>query len=494
DGDLDLFLTSGRAWGETQSKGASRLYEMREGRFVDVTGAVGLLDVAFEGIAQGVIAGDYDGDGDSDLFISCLGPNRLLENREGRLVDVAATAGVQGQPWKDESGADRGEWSTSASFCDLDGDGWLDLFVCNYIEWCMENDVPFTLTGEIKGYASPKLYRGSSCRLYKNTGMGTFEDVTEASGIHSPDHKALGVNFADVDDDGRLDVLVANDTQPNCLFLNKGGMKFEDIGVQAGVGYGVDGLVRAGMGIDAAYYAEPDELAIAVGNFSQEPISFFRAKSSRRIVFADDGITTGLGRTSGPSLTFSTAFLDANLDGKLDLLAINGHLEPDIGLVTTSTRYRQEPQLFVGYGDRGKLMDFGAQSGPAFSQAIVGRGLALGDLDGDGDVDAVVAECGGPARVWLNQNPSKNHSLRVRLSGKAPNTQAIGAQVRMVGGPFEQRQWIRTGQAYQSQHELTLTFGLGSATSGDVHITWPDGTESDHKGLKSGETHLITQP
>ncbi|HPF14509.1 MAG TPA: CRTAC1 family protein [Planctomycetota bacterium] len=494
DGDLDLYLTNGKAWTSTPEHTTGQFYEMRDGRFVNATAQVGLAGPEMEVVGQGCIAGDYDGDGDLDLFVTCFGSNLLLQNQGGTFTNVAGAAGVEGATWTDEKGVSRPQWSTSAGFCDLDGDGWLDLFVCNYLEWCVENDVAFTLTGDVKGYASPKLYRGSTSRLYKNTGKGTFTDVTESSGILSINHKALGVAFADVNRDGKLDILVANDTQPNCLFVNKGDMTFEDIGVQSGIAYGVDGGVRAGMGIDAAYYAKADELAIAVGNFSQEPISFFRTKGTRRIVFADDNVTAGLGRTSGPSLTFSTAFLDANLDGYSDLLAINGHLEPDIAMLTSSTSFRQKPQLFVNTGVNGRLEDHSAQAGSVFQSAIVGRGLALGDLDQDGDVDAVVTECGGPAHVWINQNPSKTQSLRLQLAGHAPNTFAVGARVTVEGGPYVQSAWVRTGQAYLSQHEMTLTFGLGKATEANVSILWPDGTETQNPGLKVGTQHRLVEP
>ncbi len=492
DGDLDLFLTNGQAWGADPAPSLGRFYEMREGRFVDATEKVGLLDPQYQVLGQGVSAADFDGDGDLDLFVTCFGPNLLLENREGKFVNVAEAAGVAGSKWTDEAGNERDQWSTSAGFCDLDGDGWLDLFVCNYLEWCVENDVPFTLSGDVKGYASPKLYRGSTSRLYRNLGGGEFADVTESAGILSEDHKAMGVSFADINGDNQMDILVANDTQPNCLFVNRGEMRFEDIGVQAGIGYGTDGGVRAGMGIDTAFYSKDDELAIAVGNFSQEPISFFRTKSSRRIVFSDDNVTTGLGRTSGPSLTFSTAFFDANLDGLLDLLAINGHLEPDIGLLTSSTSYRQKPQLFMNTGRRGKMVDFSSQAGPAFEEQLVGRGVALGDLDGDGDVDAVVAQCGGLARVWLNQNPAGNSSLRLELRGEAPNRFAVGARVTVEGGPFSQTNWVRTGHAYLSQHELTLTFGVGAVESAKVTVVWPNGETREYESLELGTKHVLT--
>lgn len=495
DGDWDVYFTNARPWEEDEDLSVGRLYAWEDGRFQDVTAEAGLALPELETIGQGVCAADYDGDGDVDLFVTCLGPNQLLRNDGGRFVNVAQEAGVAGSSWQNEAGEEQAEWSTSATFADFDGDGHLDLFVCNYLEWSLENNVDFTLKGDVKGYASPKLYRGSTCRLYRNAGDGTFEDVTTSSGIESEHHKALGVSVADMNGDGQLDFAVANDTQPNGLFLNEGGMKFRDIAVQAGVGYGTDGAVRAGMGIDIGFYAQPDELAIAVGNFSMEPISFFRSKpGGRRLVFSDDNVTTGLGRSSGPSLTFATGFFDANLDGLLDLVAINGHLDPDIELVTSSTSYLQKPQLFVNTGQRGKFADQSASAGEAFQQARVGRGLAFGDLDGDGDLDAITTECGGPAQVWVNQNPTGRKSLRIALQGKAPNTQAIGAKVVVTGGPFPQTAWTRTGQAYLSQHEPVLTFGLGDATEANVTVTWPDGQTSEHPALTVGSPHRLQQP
>ena len=499
DGDLDLFITNGRAW-EGDAVTTGRFFRMEEGRFVDRTAEVGLDGEAFCLIGQGVSSADYDGDGDWDLYLTNLGPNILLRNDGASFTDVTAEAGVAGSNWTDEAGGTHPEWSTSSTFVDLDADGWLDLVVCNYLEWALENDVPFVLEGDVPGYASPKLYKGATTRVFRNLGDGTFADVTESSGALSQDHKALGVNVADVDRDGRIDVVVANDTQPNVLFLNRteapGEIRLEDVGAQSGVGYGGNGMVRAGMGLDVAFYyadeGKAPDLAIAVGNFSAEPISFFRSRRLDRVLFSDDNRVAGLGVSSGPSLTFAMAFVDPNLDGYPDLLAINGHLEPDIALISDSTSFRQRPQLFHNQGRRGRFEDASDHAGPAFERAIVGRGLALGDLDGDLDVDAVVVECGGPAHVWLDETELEGRKpLRIALEMDGPNRYAIGAEVTVTGGPFPQTRWVRTGSSYLSQHESALTFGVGDAASADVSVRWPDGRTSEHAGLQPGAMHVL---
>jgi len=249
------------------------------------------------------------------------------------------------------------------------------------------------------------------------------------------------------------------------------------------------------MGVDAT--SSGGELAIAVGNFSDEPISFFRSRSAERVFFSDDNRAAGLGRSSGPSLTFDLALLDANLDGHTDLLALNGHLEPDIALASASTSWRQRPQLFLGGGPRGRLLDHSDEAGPALAEELVGRSLVLGDLDGDGDVDVIATQNDGPVRVWRNTGAAPERALRVDLEAAAPNRRAIGAQVTLTPAaeylPPVTR-WVRAGSGYLSQGETTLTFGLGSAPTAEVEVRWPDGASSTHPGLEPGRTHLIRHP
>ena len=491
DGDDDLYLVNGRAWeGDAASPG--RLYLFENGRFSDSTEAAGLAGHTV--IGQGAVAADVDGDGDEDLFVTTLGPNLLFRNDGGTFVEVGAAAGVAGRTWTDDAGMAHAEWSTGATIADLDGDGWLDLFVCNYLEWSIETNVDFILTGDIKGYANPRLYKGSTCRLYRNLGDGTFEEVTETSGVLSAEHKALAVTTLDVDDDGLLDLFVANDTQPNVLFRNLGGMRFEDIGRTAGVGYGADGEVRAGMGVDVATYAAEGELAIAVGNFSDEPVSFFRSRSSQRVLYSDDNRAVGLSRSTGPSLTFDVAWLDANLDGWQDLLLLNGHLEPDIAEASATATWRQRPQLFLGLGERGRLVDATDDAGPAFAAPIVGRSLLPADLDGDGDLDVIATQCGGPVQVWRNTTPDPGRALRIDLVGPAPNPRAVGARVHVTGGPVAQTTWVRAGSGYLRQTAQELTFGAGEAKALDVTVRWPDGTMTSHPGLTPGSPHRLVHP
>ena len=399
DGDLDLLLVNSTYWPGHEKVGVvstSRLYRnVGKWQFEDVTAQTG-LDFPIYGM--GCVAGDYDGDGDLDLYITAVGDNRLLQNVSGQFIDVTDRAGVAGQNWTSSSGQAHPEWSTGAVWADVDGDGWLDLFVCNYVKWSSDTDLFTTMDGVNKSYATPQQYDGCTARLYRNLGDGTFEEITHKAGIFKPNGKALGV--AVLNTTGHPDFIVANDTEPNFYFRNRGNGVFDEVGLEIGVAYGQGGRTRAGMGVDTAMLNGAP--AVAIGNFSREPVSFFWRSSDG--MFTDEG---EMWQIAGPTfwpLTFGLLFFDYDLDGISDLALANGHIDPGINRVQKRTTYAQQAQLFWNDG-QGHFCEVSNQSGTPFLRPVVGRGLAVGDLDGDGDLDLVMTTSGGPAVVMRNDGP-----------------------------------------------------------------------------------------
>ena len=469
-----------------------------QGKFTDVTAAAG-LDFSLYGM--GAAVGDFDGDGWSDLFLTAVGPNKLLRNEQGKFVDVTAAAGV--------AGADDA-WSTGCTWLDYNRDGRLDLFVCNYVKWSREIDVAqgFTLTGNERAYGPPLSFEGTLCYLYQNDGAGQFTDVSEAAGIHVynpqqpekkiPAGKSLGVVPFDLDGDGWQDIVVANDTVQNFVFHNQGNGKFAEIGSQAGIAFGSDGAARGAMGIDIARPRNSPAVAVVIGNFANEPTSFFVSQGNpERLQFLDESISNGLGPQTRLELKFGVFFFDYDLDGRLDVLAANGHLEEEINKVVPSQHYRQPPQLFWNAG-ADQPTEFvrvpKEKVGEAFSQPIVGRGAAYGDLDGDGDLDVVLTQVGGPARVLRNDQQLGHHWLRVKLKGRAPNTEAQGAIIRLHAGGVVQERVVSPTHGYLSQSELTVTFGLGEkAEIEKLEITWPDGSKQEITGPKPDQVLIVAQ-
>jgi hypothetical protein len=435
---------------------------------------------------MGVSVADYDGDGDDDLFITGVSDNALLRNDGGGLfVDVAKAAGLSSPRWLDRGGKSHPEWSTASAWFDADGDGDLDLFVGNYVQWTYETEIFTTIDGVTKAITTPDRYPGLPCRLFLNRGDGTFEDASERAGLLAHAGKALGIALWDFDNDGKLDVVVANDTQPNFLFLNRStasGPSFEERGVEYGVAYDDNGRARAGMGIDVADYANDGTESVAIGNFSGESLSLYRRHGERG--FRNAATQLGLARATLTPLTFGLVFADVDLDGLQDLIALNGHIEPDIARFQPGTSYAQAPLLLRAL-DGGAFSDASALAGADFGQARVGRGLAVGDLDGDGDLDLVFTTNGGAAVVLENraQQIRPRHFLRVALHGKGRNTRAIGALVTLRAGGVTQRRIVRTGSSYLSASELTLTFGLGFMTASaprvdELRVRWPSGVET----------------
>ncbi|HSM09462.1 MAG TPA: CRTAC1 family protein [Gemmatimonadota bacterium] len=473
DGHLDIFLVNGRNW--TGDDGArSALFRNRgDGTFVEVSAETG-TDLHVYGM--GAAFADYDGDGDIDIYVTAVGPNVLLRNDGHRFVDVTDRAGVHGNP-EGRSNA----WSTGAAWLDYDVDGDLDLFACNYVRWSSETDLFHTLDGTAKAYATPEPYEGDTCVLYRNEGPSRpFSDVTRTTGLWNPEGKALGIAVDDFDDDGTPDIFVTNDTEPNFLYMNRGDGSFEEVGMRAGVAVDPTGRARAGMGVDVADLEGDGHLAVAIGNFSHEAVSLYVQQSSD--LFHDRAPAMGLARPTLPILTFGLRFVDLNLDGLDDIVLANGHIEPTVGEVRSGISFEQPTQVFLGTGDR--FVEMTAQTGDAMTRPVVGRGLATGDVDGDGDPDILLTVNGGPARLIRNDLPAEGNRLRV-VFGRP----VIGAKVRVYAGGRSQRWYVTASGSYLSQSELSArTFGLGDAEAADsVVVLWPDGRRSVYReGLDAG--------
>ena len=467
DGRPDLLFVSGCYWpGDPRIKEMSSsltLYR-NEGvgsdgvpRFRDVTREAGLARVFY---GMGAAVGDYDNDGKPDIYVTALGRNYLFHNRGGRFEEVAGKAGV----------ADSG-WSTSAAWFDYDGDGLLDLFVCHYVEWSPAKDLFCTLDGKTKSYCTPERYPGTSSRLYRNLGTGRFEDVTKKAGVETTNQKALGVGAYDFNGDGKIDFLVANDTAPNNLYRNRGDGTFQDVAVEAGVAVDEAGRSRGAMGVAWGDTKNGKGVTLAIGNFSNELKSLYWTEAGD--VFLDESPRSGVGSTSLLSLTFGLFFFDADLDGRLDLFLANGHVEPTIQSVQKDVAYKQAPLLYLNRGDNSFVV---ANAGD-MAIPLVGRGAAYADLDGDGDLDVIVVENGGPARVFLNRLDQPSRSVRIQLvgSGKS-NRDAVGARVTAKIGSRTLTQQVTGGSSYLSAPEKTLTFGLGTeARIETLEVRWPDG-------------------
>lgn len=480
DGWLDILLINGQDWpGHRKARSTLRLYRNnRNGTFTDVTKSAG-LDIEMQGM--GVAVADFDNDGFPDFYVTCVGQSRLFKNTgRGSFIEVTDKAGL----------GKRTGFSTSALWFDFDRDGHLDLFVCNYVRWSMEQDVFCSLDGSKKSYCTPEAYRGATCWLFRNRGDGTFEDVTAKSGIFDASSKSLGVAMLDFDADGWTDLFVANDTQPNKLYRNNHDGTFRDVAVKMGVAFSEDGRARAGMGVDVADFLRSGHPGIAVTNFDQEMIGLYEASAS---TFIDRAQKAGIAQASRNSLGFGCFFFDADLDGYLDLLAINGHIDDSVRNLARQVPHAQPPHLFLNDG-KGKFREAAAEAGSTFASPKIGRGAAYGDFDRDGDQDILITTNGGEAFLFRNDIVTGNRSLRLKLEGRKSNRDAIGAIVRVTDSSGTQMQMVKSGSSYLSSSELTLTFGMGKRSQADrVVIEWPSGRTDDFKKLLAGTTYRCVE-
>lgn len=480
DGWQDILLVNSMDWpGHKRQQSTLKLYHNnRNGTFTDVTKAAG-LDVEMYGM--GVAVGDYNNDGFPDLFITCVGQSHLFRNNgKGAFVDVTKQSGLLGKTGL----------STSAVWLDYDRDGFLDLFVCNYVRWSAEHDVFCSLDGKNKSYCTPEAYRGDTCWLYHNRGNGTFEDVTASSGIFDSSSKSLGVAMLDYDQDGWPDLLVANDTQPNKLYRNLHNGKFKDIAVEAGLAFSAEGKARAGMGVDVADFENSGKPGIVITNFDNEMIGLYRYQGKG---YDDVAMQTGLGAASRNTLGFGCVFFDVDLDGLQDIAIANGHIDETVRHIRGNVGYAQPPQLFHNLGG-GKFRDIADEVGGGFDTPKVGRGLAVGDFDRDGDLDVLLTTNNGGAYLYRNDVSNGNRSVRFKLVGTQSNRDGIGAMVRIFVGGQQQTREVRSGSSYLSQSELPVTFGVGKAERIDrAVIDWPSGRSEEYKNLDTAKAFQVTE-
>ena len=481
DGWLDILLIGGGAWKGYTKRDINTLWlykNNKDGTFSNVTEQSGLGNIEAYGL--GIVAADYDNDGDEDVFLTTLNRNILLNNKGGYFVNVSNASGL----------GNTIEWSSSAIFFDADKDGWLDLYVGNYAIWSPLSDLWCSLDSKTKVYCPPEMYTGLPSKFYHNNGDGTFSDYTTKAGFLPAPGKSLGVALMDYNNDGWLDLAVANDGERDLLYKNNPGGVFDEIGTELGMAYGENGEARAGMGIDAGVVDSSGNTTIFIGNFSNEMVGVY--SYSGEGWFNDRAAISKVGRPSFLSLTFGLVLFDVDMDSDLDLFIGNGHVYPQRTKNQDGITYKQASQLFLNNGD-GAFSIANEKITGIINNKMVVRGVAIGDYDKDGDQDLLLTENNGPAHLWRNDSESKNY-LRVNLLGVKSNKDGIGSKVLLYINEYKIERLIRTGSSYLSQSEKTATFGLGDHDMIDsLSIYWPSGKKETYFDIEINKEILIKE-
>src|SRR5437899_39847 len=488
DGRLDIFVVNGAPLTDPTPKGAipqktgpkywNRLYHQKQdGTFENVTEKAGLQGV---GYGMGVAVGDYDNDGYEDLYVTAYGGNKLYHNNgDGTFTDVTENAGVGGNGW-----------STSAAWVDLDNDGRLDLIVLRYLRWDFDDVWCGQHKEGYREYCHPDIFKPIAPLVYHNDGNGHFTEISEKIGLAKPD-KGLGIALADYDRDGRIDIFVANDSMPEFLYHNKGNGTFEEVALVSGVAVDGEGHTYAGMGVDFADYNNDGLPGLVVPDLAKQVYALYRNNGDG--TFTYDSYPSGIGRMTMTHSRWRIRFLDYDNDGWKDLLITQGHDLDTIELTFPNLRYR-EPMLLARNTGKG-FVDVSANAGAVFQQAWVARGLAIGDLDNDGRVDAVVSTNDGPAYVLHNETPTENHWILLRLAGHQSNRDGIGAEVKAVTASGAQFATVTPTSSYLSASDKRVHFGLGKdEVVQQIQVRWPSGIVQTLKDVHANQILQIDEP
>jgi len=487
DGRLDIFVVNGAPLSDPTVKGTipqkteakywNRLYHQKsDGTFEDVTEKAGLQGA---GYGMGVAVGDYDNDGFEDLYVTAYGSNKLYHNNgDGTFTDVTDKAGVAGSGW-----------STSAAWVDLDGDGRLDLVVLRYLQWDFDDIYCGQRQEGYRAYCHPDAFPAISPLVYHNEGNGHFTEIAQKAGLARPG-KGLGMGLADYDRDGRIDLFIANDSMPEFLYRNKGDGTFEDVALTSGVAVDGEGHTYAGMGVDFADYNNDGLPDLVVTDLASQMYALYRNNGDG--TFTYDSYPSGLGRMTMGHSGWGVRFIDYDNDGWKDLLITQGHDLDTVQLNFPDLRYR-EPMLLVK-NTGSKFVDVSAQAGEIFQKPWVGRGLAIGDLDNDGRLDAVVTGNDGGLYVLHNSTPTQNHWLTLSLMGHKSNRDAIGAEVKITTAKGLQMATVTTAGSYLSSSDKRVHFGLGSQTAATIEIRWPSGIRQTIKNVPADKILRVDEP